>query len=608
MIDPKEFESYKTSLETLGQDMMDKNQRIYLSTIPEMANLPKPEKKIMVSQQNIPDNLNTLLESPNSSLDALVPKEVKKMMENYKYQMNEFIVENLNKYEHEAEIDAYLAKLELPHSLECVLSQAEISEFLWKKVSDIQQKGGAMFLDNHLSNLGKKNEELVKRTSDISIAVKNEEDEDSKYRSQYGSRWTRSPSNHVNGMLNQRIELILKNLSIAKECDAKIKNSIVENRKYLEILSLNKASLSKQIPVKTDPDKIKNSEPATKLRKDLDVIEGLKTKSMEVINKTFQTLNEDNIIPQFLQVLQNKTTEKSIFEDNKKRYEELMKELSSIDEEIKIVKMSILANNTTFQREMQSNSNYSEVNDKFFKDLEGYCVLYNQKLQQLQQGMKFYTDCTREIQNLSDAVNDFLRTRDAEKNNQINFILSGSGGNTSTNRNIPISNPNQLNQNQFNDNMIYDFTKANTNANNNTNININSIPNNQSKFINFNIILEYLGQSAFLDPNRNIITNINSRDNFNMDFNFSNQNQNQNQNMNMNFTNPKVNRNQNLNNNFNNQQNLPNRVNPADIFSQLDFINFNDSNNNPNNNSNFNNNTSNYNDIYRNYNNIPNKR
>ena len=460
MIDQKEFESFKTSLEKLGQEMMEKNDRIYLSTIPEMAVLPKPEKKIMVSQQNIPDNLNSLLESANTSLDALVPKEVKRMIESYKKNMNEFIVENLNKYELESEIDAYLAKLQLPHSLECVFSQAEISEYLWKKISDIQQKGGSMFLDNHLSNLEKKNEELVKRTNDISIAIKNEEEEDIKNSKQYGGRWTRKPSTQINSTLYQRIQLILKNLSLAKDCDGKIKSSVLDNRKYFEILALSKQALSRQIPVKTDADKIKNSEPAVKLRKDLDSIETQKTKSIEVINKTFQTLNEDNIIAQFLQVLQNKTTEKAIFEENIKKYEDLIKELSVIDEEVKIVKISILANNTTFQRELQSNQGYNEANDKFFKDIEAHCVLYNQKLQQLQQGMKFYTDCNREIQNLSESVNEYLRARDLEKINLINFILSAGG---SGNKNVPSANA-------FDNNLVHGFSNFNINSNQNNDV------------------------------------------------------------------------------------------------------------------------------------------
>jgi hypothetical protein len=440
--------------------MLDKNQRIYLSTVPEMANIPKPEKKIMVSQQNIPDNLNSLLESRSTSLDTLVPKEVKRMIESYKQSMNEYIVEVLNKYDHESDIDAYLAKLELPHSLEIVLSQSEISDSLWKKISEIQQKGGAMYLDNFQSNLDKKNEEIFKRMSNIMIAVKNEEEEDIKNRKQYSGRWNREPSNELNHAFYERMALIQKNLTLAKECDTKIKNSMVENRKYLEILSLPKPNLSRQIPVKTDPDKFKNSEPATRLRKDLDVIEGLKAKSIEVINKTFQTLNEDNIIPQFLQVLQRKKTEKAIFEENKKKYEDLLKELAAVDEEIKLIKMSIMANNTTFQRELQSNkTGFNEANEKFFKDLESYCILYNQKVQQLQQGMKFYIDCNREIMSLSDSVNEFLKYRDAEKLVILNSIMSGgSSYNVSaTKKNVA---KNQIND----DNLVFDFTKLNTNT------------------------------------------------------------------------------------------------------------------------------------------------
>lgn len=91
-----------------------------------------------------------------------------------------------------------------------------------------------------------------------------------------------------------------------------IKAFIIENFKCFEILTLPKQSLQNKIPVKSDLSKLKNSEEAVALRKDIDTLESLKEKCMEIIDKIFQLLNDDNIIPQFLRVLQKKTTEKAV--------------------------------------------------------------------------------------------------------------------------------------------------------------------------------------------------------------------------------------------------------------------------------------------------------
>ena len=323
-IDIQAYEDFKSGLEQLGSDMLDKNTRIYFQLVPELATLTKLDKKIMVNPQQIPDNLNSGLDGGNHVLDSLVPREVKGMIEGYKRQMMEYISENLNKYQNESEIMAFLTELNLPYSLETVLSQNEISESLWKKISEVQQKGGSMFLTNNITNLEKKGEEVVRRIADMLQIINNEEEEDKKYKTQYGERWSRTASNTLNFQYINVLQEYAKKLDIAKNCDGQIKVGVMDVMKNFELLGMSKTALGNKIPVKTDINAIKNCEEAAALRKDLDTMDGLKEKCMEWVNKIFQTLNEDNIIPQFIKVLQKKTTEKSILADNKPKYEAML--------------------------------------------------------------------------------------------------------------------------------------------------------------------------------------------------------------------------------------------------------------------------------------------
>ena len=103
-----------------------------------------------------------------------------------------------------------------------------------------------------------------------------------------------------------------------------------------------------KIPVKTDSSKIKDSVEAKALSEELSALEKHKDQVVEITNKIFQTLNEDNIIPQMLQVLSKKTTEIAVFKENKIKYEEMVKELERLNNEIQNIKNNVAMKNETF--------------------------------------------------------------------------------------------------------------------------------------------------------------------------------------------------------------------------------------------------------------------
>jgi len=487
LFDIQAYEDFKLSQEKIGQEMLDKNSRIYIQAVPDLGSLPKLDKKIMVSPQQIPDNLNIHLEGENSVLDALVPREVKGMIENYKRSMMEYISENLNKYQSEADILKFLSDLDLPYSLETVLSQNEISESLWKNINEVQQKGGSMFLTNNITNLEKKGEEILRRINDMLQVLTNEEDEDTKFKTLYDTRWNRTPSNQLNYQYTSVLREYQKKLEIAKNCDGQIKLDIMDHMKFFELLGLSKSSLSNKIPKKTDVNAIKNCDEALSLRKDLDTMDVLKEKCMEVINRIFQSLNEDNMVPQFIKVLQKKSTEKQILGDNKPKYEAMFKELEVLSEEIKILKLSITAKNEVFLRVKQNNFKTCDENEKFFRELEDYCKLYNQKLVNLQQGINFYTEFNRRLNDINGHITDFLVSRDIEKNDIIKHITSGGALNYN---NVKSSNPTRQPQSEqksdVSSNSSSNQFPTNTNYWDFTNTNTNKSKNNLYKFISNN--------------------------------------------------------------------------------------------------------------------------
>jgi hypothetical protein len=435
-LNAEEFSKFLSNMEILGQDMLDKNSRIYYEAVPDIAKLPKIEKVIKVNPIVNQDDFNIEEKMKNSTipvLDKLVPRETKPMIANYKQSMMGYISQNLDKYENEAKIDAFLKNMNLPYALESsISSSSELPESLSRRITEVQRKGGILYLLNQVTNLEKQSEEISKKISDLELRLYTEEEEDKKMRNLYGPQWIRLPSQNVNSQFYQILQDYKQKLNVAHSCDNQIKNNLLENKTYFDMLSLSKSSLEKKIPNKQQEESeqmstIKNSEEAKRLYSDLETLEDLKNKCMEIIDKIFHTLNEDNIIPQFLQLLQKKITEKEIFEQNKKKYDSFFSELEKISQEISQCKKNIAE---AFENFLIFKSRFNvpkrdEVKEKFFEDLEKYVELYNNKILNINQGLNFYSEFQHKLNEISVKISDYLLARDLEKNEWIKALNTG---------------------------------------------------------------------------------------------------------------------------------------------------------------------------------------
>ena len=159
----------------LGAEMLDKNN-VYRNPCPELEVLPKALQKIMANPAMPPDYKDNVEDS--RELDALIPREVRQMIEQYKAKMMDFISEQLNQYENEDTVNQFLSSLGLPASLETVLSSGNISDSLWRNISEVQSRGGTMYLNNLMQNLSKLPGEIKNRIEQSENLIKNEDAED----------------------------------------------------------------------------------------------------------------------------------------------------------------------------------------------------------------------------------------------------------------------------------------------------------------------------------------------------------------------------------------------------------------------------------------------
>jgi len=162
-------------------------------------------------------------------------------------------------------------------------------------------------------------------------------------------------------------------LITAKTCDIGIKENIMNNICYFELyyyffnflrLGLDREQLNSKIPVKSDTNSLKNCEEAKALASEIEEFDKLKAKVIDLVAKIFSTLNDDNIIPQMLQVLQKKTSEIAVFNENKLKYENMLKELESLQTSINDCKTRLQQKNEVFLKVKSHATKPNEQNEK----------------------------------------------------------------------------------------------------------------------------------------------------------------------------------------------------------------------------------------------------
>ena len=407
-----------------GSDMLEKN-KVYRNPCPELENLPRALQKIMANPAIPPEYKDNVEDS--RELDALIPKEVRQMIEQYKSKMMDFIAQNLNQYENEDTVTQFLNSLGLPSSLETVLSSSSISDSLWRNISEVQSRGGTMYLNNLMGGLQRMPGEIKNRIEQSENLLKNEEAEDQKLRAQYGTRWNRRQSSDLNGNYMNTLADYKGKLQQAMGCDQNTITDIQNNLKYFELLSMPREVLDQKIPHRIDPNSIKQCQEAMELRKEMDVLDAEKNKAMEVIARIFSSLNDDNVAAQFIQVLQKKTTENNILDTNKGTYMNMFNELGEISNNIKNIKANVQSKNEIFLRVRNQKFKPDPQNEQFFRDLDNYVQLFRTKENQLQQGLNFYKKFDQKMNELNRNITDFLMARDMDKNELIRYISVGGG-------------------------------------------------------------------------------------------------------------------------------------------------------------------------------------
>ena len=426
--------------QALGQDLYEKNEKIYHQPMPKPGSIKIEKKDLMnptlpedlfigENKKKFKDKFNQL----NAGLDTLVPQSTREQIHNFRNKVDSYLRENIGQCETEKSIIFFIQNLGLPmHLIERKKDgEKSMGRFpipLWEKINKIQQMGGVMGLNGKMQGIMNKSNYLINQCQHTLSSFKKEEADDTQQRQKYGdSCWLRKPSNEINFKYIGAIQNYIQNLQNTSKFDKKQQDDIIKMAKDFEVLGLSKEKLEKNIPGdKSGLNKLSADEET--IKNEITKLYNLKDQCMDIINPIYEELNNDeNIIPIFVSILESKTTEEAVFKKFKEDYDSKIQKLKEITEEVKKQKNEVTKVVQKYGLKISGNNGYgiSDEAKQYFNNLEQKAQSFLHILEKIQKGENYYNGLYQNIDETIKASNKWMISRNEEKKTLIDAINKG---------------------------------------------------------------------------------------------------------------------------------------------------------------------------------------
>lgn len=210
------------------------NDRVYLMRVPSPSSLAPLPAFSMVK----PMAMNEVLDASKEKMFAsLVPDSSAKSLSRYTEMVDEIIRSQAEKLQQASELTRIkLKEMELPDSILALEGNLTLPTHLKEDVEAVQISGGPAGLETELvqlKDLRRVNQEMLVQTEEL---LQKEAREDSQFRSQFGTKWTRPQSSTLTKNLQDRLNRFAGNLKQAAESDGRIERSVREHAALMSIL------------------------------------------------------------------------------------------------------------------------------------------------------------------------------------------------------------------------------------------------------------------------------------------------------------------------------------------------------------------------------------
>lgn len=394
------------------------NNRVYLMRIPSEASLGPLPAASLVKSTNLADILDATKEK---MFTRLVPDSSAKALSRYTELLDDIVRTQVEKLQQESEITRVkLKEMDLPESLHALEGSGSLPEQVRVDVESIQLDGGLSGLIaamGQLQDLRRVNEELLVQTEDL---LQKESEEDARFRSQFGSRWKRQPSNIVTKGLQERLSSFAVKLKQASDMDARIDRTIKDNWEFMTMLDTKPIeaclpSLASPImSLNGDEDAVVGA-----LKQSLAQLEALGSQRAGLEDALKEMKQKDNILPK---LLSTSGSCDDLFKKELAKYDPICVEVSKNVQAQEMLLKQIMMQNRAFAAVFNL-EDFKAACDRVFKQLSAAVSKYREIKDNIHNaGIKFYLSLQDAINILKQQCTEYVTTREAQNRDMIDSL------------------------------------------------------------------------------------------------------------------------------------------------------------------------------------------
>ncbi|RDY01659.1 Vacuolar-sorting protein BRO1, partial [Mucuna pruriens] len=385
------------------------NDRVYLMRVPPSSTLSPLPAFSMVK----PMVMNEVLDASKEKMFAsLVPDSSAKALSRYTEMVDDVIRTQAEKLQQASELTRVrLKEMELPDSILALEGNFTLPTSLKEDVEAVQISGGPAGLEaelQQLKDLRRVNQELLVQTEEL---LQKEAREDSQFRSQFGTKWTRPQSSTLTKNLQDRLNRFAGNLKQAGESDGRIERSVREHSALMSIL--NARPIESALPSLARPimsfdqneDAIVGS-----LKQSLRQLEILGAQRAGLEDMLKEMKRKDDILPK---LMTSTGSYEDLFKKEIAKYDHICEEIAQNIEAQEQLLLQIQAQNDEFAA-IFNLEDYKASREKSYKQIEAAIAKFREIKDNINEGLKFYVTLQDAITNVKQQSNDFVMTRNIQ--------------------------------------------------------------------------------------------------------------------------------------------------------------------------------------------------
>lgn len=383
------------------------NDRVYLKRLPDVSALPALPAAKLAKSTAVDDVLDA---SKENLFSGLVPEKVAKALARYAESVNGIIRAHAEKMKKATE--SWKIKLEemgLPDSL--IALEAGIGGLpgmMKEDVEAISAGGGPATLEaglQKLRDLKVVNQKLLEQVEEL---LRREEQEDSRFKTLFGSQWTRPESKVLTKDIKQRLDSLAGNLRLAADSDESTESMLKENSDLMGILASQPIesvlpSISRPLTSTDGNEDIF----ITVLKESLTQLESLGSQRASLEDMLKEMQRKDDILPKLM-------TTNGPFEDilNKEllKYEPVCTKIDKNINEQNILLFQIQIQNDDFVVAFGIN-NYKASVEESQQRIVDAASMFREIKEYINEGLQFYNSNLDALTNVRQQCDDFVKTR-----------------------------------------------------------------------------------------------------------------------------------------------------------------------------------------------------